>query len=196
MRKNIGRPKAFDEDEALQKAMYYFWEHGYESAALADLLVEMGIKKSSFYQTFGSKEALFRRALSLYTDNSRVFFTQMKGKFGAKGVLIELMRMLLVEVRDTGNSKGCLVMNTGSECYKEFGHLTPLVQEKFKIFQQIFTDYIIEAQEAGDISCEYTPFELVTLYQSILNGASAMVRAGAGEAEIAVLVKQVERLLA
>jgi len=195
MRKNIGRPKAFDEDEALEKAMYYFWEHGYESAGLADLLSVMGIKKSSFYQTFESKEMLFRKALELYTQNSIVYFNAQKEQHGAKGALIELMNLLLEEVKNRGHTKGCLVINSGGECYAKFGHLSPLVQAKFKDFQKLFMGFIVEAQELGEITQTRDAFELVTVYQSIINGASAMVRAGAGEKEIAVLVAQVKELL-
>jgi len=195
MRKNIGRPKAFDEDEALEKAMYYFWEHGYESAGLADLLQVMGIKKSSFYQTFESKEVLFRKSLELYTQNSIGYFNAQKKIHGAKGTLIELMNLLLEEVKKTGHTKGCLVMNSGGECYAKFGHLTPLVKEKFKDFQKIFQSFIVEAQELGEIENNSDSFVLVTIYQSIINGASAMVKAGAGEEEIKVLVTQVENLL-
>jgi len=195
MRKNIGRPKAFDEDEALEKAMYYFWEHGYESAGLTDLLTAMGIKKSSFYQTFESKEKLFIKCLELYTQNSMYYFHGQKELHGAKGALIELMNMLLVEVRNVGHTKGCLVMNSGGECYAKFGHLNPLVQAKFKDFQKLFLSFIVEAQELGDIDPKKDAFSLVTVYQSIINGASAMVKAGAGEKEVSVLVAQVKELL-
>jgi len=196
MRKNIGRPKTFDKDEALQKAMYYFWEHGYESAGLADLLTVMEIRKSSFYQTFESKELLFRQSLELYTRNAVTYFNTQKEIHGAKGALIELMQMLLQEVQDTGKSRGCLVMNSGNESYAKFGHLSPLVRAKFKDFQKVFMGFIVEGQASGEISNKTDPFVLVTVYQSILNGASAMVRAGAGEAEIKVLVAQVKKLLA
>jgi len=195
MRKNIGRPKSFDTDVALEKAMYYFWEHGYESAGLSDLLQVMGIKKSSFYQTFESKELLFRKSLELYTQNSVLYFNTQKEMHGAKGALIELMNLLLKEVQDTGHTKGCLVMNSGGECYAKFGHLTSLVKEKFKDFQKLFMSFIIEGQKLGDITNTTDAFVLVTVYQSMINGASAMVRAGAGEKEIEVLVTAVKKLL-
>ncbi len=195
MRKKIGRPKEFDKDEALEKAMYYFWEHGYESAGLNDLLNAMGIKKSSFYQTFQSKENLFKESLEVYTKKSINYFYTLKKEHGAKGALIELMNILLNEVKNTNHTKGCLVMNSGGECYAKYGHLHPLIQTKFKDFQKVFKDFIIEAQKKGEINQGKDAFELVTMYQSIINGASAMVRAGAREKEISVLVAQVKELL-
>ena len=61
-----GRPKAFDEKEALTTTMHYFWEHGYDNTSLDNLLLAMGIKMSSFYETFKSKEVVFSRCLALY----------------------------------------------------------------------------------------------------------------------------------
>src|SRR4051812_1938969 len=62
-----GRPATFDRGEALQRAMELFWARGYEGATLEDLQVAMGgITPPSFYHAFGSKEALFRKAVDLY----------------------------------------------------------------------------------------------------------------------------------
>jgi len=105
------------------------------------------------------------------------------------------MGMLLVEGRETDKSKGCLIMNSGGECDAKFGHLSPLVKENFKVFQELFKDYIIEAQHLGEIRNRTSAYTLTTIYQSILNGGSAMVRVGVEEKEIEVLLSHVEALL-
>ncbi|WP_028936998.1 TetR/AcrR family transcriptional regulator [Pseudonocardia spinosispora] len=64
----IGRPRGFDADEALRRALLVFWEQGYEGASLTALTGAMGITKTSMYAAFGNKEQLFRRALELYTE--------------------------------------------------------------------------------------------------------------------------------
>src|SRR4051812_3480675 len=61
-----GRPRAFDRARALEQALTLFWERGYEGTSIADLTAVMGITPPSLYAAFGSKEALFREALSLY----------------------------------------------------------------------------------------------------------------------------------
>lgn len=61
-----GRPRRFDRDTALAKAMEVFWTRGYEEASLAELTAAMGLNPPSLYAAFGSKEALFREALDLY----------------------------------------------------------------------------------------------------------------------------------
>lgn len=61
-----GRPRSFDRDAALARAMEVFWVKGYEGAAISDLTAAMGIGSPSLYAAFGSKEALFAEAVELY----------------------------------------------------------------------------------------------------------------------------------
>ncbi len=61
-----GRPRSFDRDAALRRAIEVFWAKGYEGAQLVDLTAAMGINPPSFYAAFSSKEALFREALDRY----------------------------------------------------------------------------------------------------------------------------------
>src|SRR5712672_3301566 len=62
----LGRPRAFDADRALDRALAVFWRNGYEGASLPALTKAMGINRPSLYAAFGNKEALFRKALQRY----------------------------------------------------------------------------------------------------------------------------------
>ncbi|MFJ7073551.1 TetR/AcrR family transcriptional regulator [Streptomyces sp. NPDC098781] len=64
----IGRPRSFDAEEALERAMMVFWERGYQGASLTDLTDAMGITRKSMYAAFGNKDDLFRKALERYTE--------------------------------------------------------------------------------------------------------------------------------
>ena len=63
----MARPKEFDVDEALERAMELFWRQGYEATSLPDLVQHMGIGRQSLYDTFGGKRQLFLQALDRYT---------------------------------------------------------------------------------------------------------------------------------
>jgi AcrR family transcriptional regulator len=69
----IGRPRGFDADEALERAMRVFWERGYDGASLSDLTEAMGITKTSMYRAFGNKDQLFLKALARYDQGPAAY---------------------------------------------------------------------------------------------------------------------------
>ena len=66
MKKSRGRPKVFDREVALDKAMALFWQHGYEATSLSDLVEATGAKAPTLYAEFTNKEGLFRAVLDRY----------------------------------------------------------------------------------------------------------------------------------
>ncbi|MDA0140682.1 TetR/AcrR family transcriptional regulator [Solirubrobacter sp. CPCC 204708] len=79
-----GRPRSFDLEVALEKALDVFWEHGYEGASIASLTEAMGISGKSLYAAFGSKEELFLAVLQRYE--------QGPGAYARKSVLAPTAR--------------------------------------------------------------------------------------------------------
>ena len=69
-----GRPRAFDPDAALERAMHVFWAKGYEGASLSDLTRAMRINRPSLYAAFGNKEQLFRKVLDRYMNGPLAYF--------------------------------------------------------------------------------------------------------------------------
>src|ERR1700730_14714046 len=73
-RPSRGRPSTFDRTEALNRAMKLFWEQGYEGTTFDQLIEAMGISSSSFYNSFGSKELLYKEAADAYMKMSGDWF--------------------------------------------------------------------------------------------------------------------------
>lgn len=106
-----GRPRAFDRDLALRRAMRVFWEKGYAGASLADLKEAMGINGPSLYAAFGCKEALFEEAVDLYADLEG---TQLWAHFGeaptAREGMAALLRASAETYTDPARPHGCMVV--------------------------------------------------------------------------------------
>jgi AcrR family transcriptional regulator len=80
-----GRPRAFDLDAALERAMNVFWAKGYEGASLSELTRAMRINRPSLYAAFGNKEQLFRRVLDRYVNGPLAYFEKaLVGTEGAR----------------------------------------------------------------------------------------------------------------
>ena len=74
-----GRPRSFDEREALEKATQVFWSKGYDGVTIDDLVAGMGVGRPSLYSVFGDKRTLFLRVLKAYAEK--------KGARAAKALL-------------------------------------------------------------------------------------------------------------
>jgi TetR/AcrR family transcriptional repressor of nem operon len=67
----VARPKEFDRDEVLGRAMDLFWSRGYEATSMTDLVDHLGIGRQSLYDTFGDKRALYLAVLDHYVGSGR-----------------------------------------------------------------------------------------------------------------------------
>src|SRR5438445_3107154 len=81
-----GRPREFDVEKALERAMNVFWRKGYEGASLPDLTRAMGINRPSLYAAFGNKESLFRKALDRYAEGPGSYVRDALEEPTARGV--------------------------------------------------------------------------------------------------------------
>jgi len=72
----MGRPRSFDIDSALNRALSVFWRKGYEGASLSDLTKAVGVNRPSLYAAFGDKEALFRKALDRYLHGPAAYIRE------------------------------------------------------------------------------------------------------------------------
>ncbi len=66
----MARPAKFKREEAVETAMNAFWRDGFEPNSVKALSERLGMTRSSFYNAFGSREALFREALELYASRT------------------------------------------------------------------------------------------------------------------------------
>src|SRR2546427_7219452 len=87
----LGRPRAFDADVALDRAMHLFWAKGYEGAALSDLTRAMRINRPSLYAAFGNKEQLFGKVLDRYANGPLAYFRKALAAAKARDVIEQIL---------------------------------------------------------------------------------------------------------
>lgn len=107
-----GRPRSFDIEEAVDKAVKLFHRRGYDAVGVAELGSELGIKPPSFYAAFGSKAGLFEQALERYTASRSNVFSNALASGGSVTEVIE--RTLLEAARlypERDGAAGCLVID-------------------------------------------------------------------------------------
>jgi len=180
MTMTMGRPLEFNPDYALEAAMQLFWRKGYESSSLQDLLGTMGLSKSSFYQTFNSKHALFQQCIQHYrqtlTDEMQA---QLQETGSGKTFITTLFHNVSNETTGPDARRGCLLMNTASEFAQSDPEISELVSNSIEQLTKIFEQAIQQAQQQGDISPDNDSQALATYLVSSMSGLRNMVKAGA-----------------
>ena len=106
-----GRPRSFDERDALEKATQVYWSKGYDGVTIDDLVAGMGVGRPSLYAVFGDKRAIFLRVLQAYAEK--------KGALAAKALLSPhtlrdsiagFLRFAVESATEKGSARGCLMV--------------------------------------------------------------------------------------
>src|SRR5216117_4363032 len=111
-----GRPRAFDPDAALERAMHVFWAKGYEGASLSDLTRAMRINRPSLYAAFGNKEELFRKVLDRYVNGPLAYFGKALAAPKARDVIEQIFLGAARMAGDPRFPSGCLMVQSALAC--------------------------------------------------------------------------------
>lgn len=111
-----GRPVGFARDEAIAAAMNLFWKKGYLGVSVSDLAESMAIQRSSFYNTFGSRDAVFREALRHYAEISPdAALDRVQPGEPVLPVLASVFREICRVRAQDKQGRACLVCNSVAE---------------------------------------------------------------------------------
>ena len=103
-----GRPRTFDIDDAVEKAMHLFWKKGYHGTTIPDLTEAIGINRPSLYAAFGDKEGLFKLALDRYRQDPASYVNRALEKPTARKAFQSLLYGVVDLLTDKRNPGGCL----------------------------------------------------------------------------------------
>src|SRR5690348_14838808 len=112
----LGRPRAFDPDAALDRAMHVFWAKGYEGASLSHLTRAMRINRPSLYAAFGNKQRLFRKALNRYVNGPVAWFGKALAAPKARDVVEQIFFSTVRMAGDPKTPAGCLLVQGALAC--------------------------------------------------------------------------------
>lgn len=102
------RPRSFDTDTLIEDLCEYFWEYGYGATSLDKLAQELGVRRGSLYNAFGSKEALFNAAFERYEQKFRAAFETNTDGLEA---ISDYFRNVIKAATTKGMGRGCFLVN-------------------------------------------------------------------------------------
>ena len=185
----VGRPKEFEEQEALERAMEVFWTNGYEATSVQDLLDAMRINRGSMYDTFGDKHALFTAAINHY---GCTITKCMEDTLDGSGSPLGNIRKLMSQIADPapeGKFRGCLATNTVVELAPHDPEVAESVKALLRRMEKAFYRTLERAVEIGELSPDANPRALARFLCCTLQGLVIMGKASASRSTIKDIVK-------
>jgi AcrR family transcriptional regulator len=175
-----GRPRSFEKEAALERAMVLFWERGYEATSMDDLTAAMGISPSSLYATFGGKEQLYRAAIERYVAGpggyiGRIFAEEPT----AQGAVRRLLEAAAHELTRKDRPAGCMVSLAVTHCSPDAEPVQASLRELRHVSRGLLKTRIERSIEAGELGRDTDADALATFYVTVLQGMSVQARDGA-----------------
>ena len=192
------RPKSYDRQNALSKACYAFWEHGYQALGVRELERLTGINQFAIRSEFGGKEGLYLEALQLYCDGA-ITWAMAPMKDGRIPQIIVFLNGLITQGSRTSSEFGCLVVNTGIENARiQSPRLENAVTSYWAALEDHFRRALENERSAQGDTADFTPDELAKALVPAVMGVHAQNRAqrshSAGRPLVALLCSQLAQL--
>ncbi|RPE37773.1 TetR family transcriptional regulator [Streptomyces sp. Ag109_O5-1] len=172
----MARPREFDTDQAIDRAMNLFWRRGYAATSLQDLTAELGIGSGSLYAAFGSKEKLYARALERYCSrDAGALIAALESATDVRSALrTALHAMAEADLREP--ERGCFLVNAATERSADSATVDR-VGGTLRLVEGTIAGALERAQARGDLSAGKDPAELARFLTTFIQGMRVVGKA-------------------
>lgn len=188
VKKSRGRPRVFDKDEALDKAMQIFWNRGYEGASIAELTETLGINKPSLYSAFGNKEELFKKALIRYAAGPVAFVRDVINESTSRKVAESFLIKVAEYLTDSSHPKGCMIVQGALSSGESAEQVKELLIRYRSSYESLLAERFEKARAEGDLPSDVNPKELAKYLATLHQGMSVQATSGASKDELIKIV--------
>src|SRR5262245_10100742 len=181
-----GRPRAYDPDAALARAVDAFWDAGFAATSLDDLTLATGMNRPSLYGAFGDKQALYGRAFDLYLTRTREALAEALGGNDSLRIALRQVYDTAISVYLAGDHgpRGCFIIGTAvAQAVTDPGTRAALAGALREI-DGAFAARIARAQRNGELPADADPAKLAKLASAALYSLTIHARAGEGRSAV------------
>jgi AcrR family transcriptional regulator len=169
------RPREFDPEVALERAMEVFWRQGYDGTSLSDLTAAMDINRPSLYAAFGNKERLFQLVLDRYDHGPAAYATAALELPTAR----EVVEALMLGAVELTVGRGCLNSGNAQSCAPASEHVRQAVLSRRRASNAALRHRLEKARDQGDIPADADPATLADYVSTVCDGIAAQAANGA-----------------
>ncbi|MBJ8472759.1 TetR/AcrR family transcriptional regulator [Acinetobacter pittii] len=190
LKKKRGRPKCFDEQEVLQKAMLLFWEHGYEATSISDLTQALEITAPSLYSAFGDKAGLFYKSIDYYLAHEAcpietIFLEAKTAKIAFELYLYDNVKRLV----QPNKPAGCMLVVAAMNCSDATQDVQQNVLDKRIKTKEKLLERLKQGVEQGDLPSNAPLQEMTDFYATVIQGLTIQARDGASTDQLHKVVE-------
>jgi TetR/AcrR family transcriptional repressor of nem operon len=174
----MARPKEFDQEKALHRAISIFSQKGFAATSTDDLMREMDVGRQSMYDTFGDKRALFLKALEVYVTESVRSITAELQSPGSPLASIRRALIRFAERKDLSSTDGCMGINAVCEFGMRDEDVTRIIRSAARTQRHTLMDALRRAQVEGELDAHSDIESLGDFFESTLAGIRIAAKAG------------------
>jgi AcrR family transcriptional regulator len=185
-----GRPRSFDRQAALERAMEVFWERGYQAAAMSDLTEAMGINSPSLYAAFGSKEELYREAVQHFAaTESDDILAPLQNEPTARAAIAGYLMASARTFTRPGRPPGCMVVLSAVNAIGVGDETSRLLREMRAGSVALIEERLRRAAGAGELPAALDPHPIASYYVTVQQGMSIQARDGASRQTLEMIAQ-------
>jgi AcrR family transcriptional regulator len=180
-----GRPRTFDRDEALKKAMLVFWDKGFEGTTMFDIIDAIGMKAPSVYAAFGNKDALFGEVLALYVGMFHA--GPLKALNSTNEIYAAIENCLQAHIEMFTGHEGvcsCLLLTAANNCSPEHQQHVVNLRNIRSSYKGALLGRFKKAVTDGQLTADADPESLTAFYATCIQGLAMRAKDGAGKQEL------------
>jgi AcrR family transcriptional regulator len=185
-----GRPRGFDRNLALHKALEVFWQRGFDPTTVGDLCAAMEINPPSLYAAFGNKSALFMEAVSRY---EATYWEPAWRRFDEGQHLYAAMECFLLETAQILSSQdapcGCIVVLAATNVSDESAEVYRAMKMRRDETRQHFLRRMKRALADGELQPNADIDIQAALFTTVLQGMSVQAKDGASRDTLESIAK-------
>ncbi len=173
----MARTKVFNEQEVLDKAMNLFWLKGYNATSAQDLVDELGISRSSLYDTYGDKHSLFVKTLKQYRiERIDPVIKDVDTVEDIEAYIRHIFVLVKEEALSENGSKGCFMVNAAVEMAPVDTDVSDIVNSIMNDMENTVCKAIKRGQDKGIFTTVYSARSLARFIFNSLNGLRVTVK--------------------
>jgi AcrR family transcriptional regulator len=190
-KRSAGRPRTFDANAALDKAVRLFWQRGYEATSMSDLVAELGVGAASLYAAFGNKAGLFEAVVERYASTFSVALYAPVNDPGLStyDAVKGLLTRAAATFSEPDTPAGCFMYSAAAAVSPASASIERLLRDRRIEAEGVLAARLEGGIVQGDLSEEANPATLAKFINAIMEGMSVQARDGATKDELLAIAR-------